>query len=209
MAKLLIATYNHGKFVEIEALLEGAGVELVAPDQLGLDLEVEENGQTYAENAAIKALAFCRASGLAALADDSGLEVEALGGEPGIRSARFSPQPGATDADRRVYLLARLLGRTRPWWARFHCTVALAAPERGALKNSAPEPALRFAEGYCPGEIIPEERGENGFGYDPIFLIPEMNRTMAELSLAEKNRLSHRANAIRAALPMIQELAGG
>jgi XTP/dITP diphosphohydrolase len=96
------------------------------------------------------------------LGDDSGLEVDALGGLPGIRSARFSPRPGATDADRRLYLLQRLQGHPRPWTARFRCTVALATPQG----------ELYFAQGECPGEIIPDERGHNGFGYDPIFLLP-------------------------------------
>jgi XTP/dITP diphosphohydrolase len=201
MPKLLIATNNPGKLVEFQALLAGLDLELVTPAQLGLLLEVEENGQTYAENAAVKALAFARASKLVSLADDSGLEVEALGGEPGIRSHRFAPQPEASDADRRAYLLERLSGHPRPWSARFFCTVAIAVPEVEKGKSF-----VRYAEGACPGEVIPEERGENGFGYDPIFLIPEMNRTMAELNMEEKNRLSHRARAVMAARPLLVEL---
>jgi XTP/dITP diphosphohydrolase len=203
MRKLLIATNNPGKLVEFQALLAGLDLELVTPARLGLHLEVEENGQTYAENAAAKALAFAEASKLVSLADDSGLEVEALGGEPGIRSHRFAPQPGASDSDRRAYLLARLAGHPRPWRGRFFCTVAVAVPEAGQGKS-----IVRFAEGACPGEIIPEERGENGFGYDPIFLIPELNRTMAELNMEEKNRLSHRARAVMAARPALAGLLG-
>jgi XTP/dITP diphosphohydrolase len=196
MSKLLIATNNRGKLVEIQALLQDLPVELVSPSQLGLALKVEESGRTYAQNAALKGLAFARASGLLTMADDSGLEVDALEGLPGLRSARFAPKEGANDADRRAYLLERLQGRPRPWEARFRCVIALA--------TAAGE--THFAEGVCPGEIIPEERGQNGFGYDPLFLIPELRRTMAELDMQEKNRLSHRARAIQAALPVLVEL---
>jgi len=198
MMKILVATGNRGKLVEIQSLLEGAPLTLLTPAMLGLALEVEETGATYAENAALKARAFAQASGLPALADDSGLEVDALGGLPGIRSARFSNRAVASDADRRAYLLQRLQGLPRPWTAHFHCTVALAAPTG----------ALRFAEGQCPGEIIPQERGEHGFGYDPIFLLTALGLTMAELSMAQKNQLSHRARAIKAAQPLIMEMLG-
>lgn len=202
MSKLLLATNNRGKLVEIQALLKALNLDasLLTPDQIGLDLRVEEDGETYAENAARKAAAFAQASGLLTLADDSGLEVDALGGLPGIRSARFAPQPGATDADRRAYLLEQLHGQLRPWTARFRCTVALMQPE-----STAEGGKIQYAEGNCPGEIIPEERGQNGFGYDPIFLLPELGRTMAELTMEEKNRLSHRARAIRAAKPILLE----
>ncbi len=203
MAKLLIASNNHGKLVEFQALLGDLDLELLTPALLGLRLEVEENGRTYAENAAAKAAAFARASGLPALGDDSGLEVDALGGEPGIRSHRFAPQPDAGDADRRAYLLERLSGHPRPWTARFHCSVALAIPG-----EAGQEPRLHFAEGGCEGEIIPEERGETGFGYDPVFYIPGLQATMAELGMEQKNRLSHRANAVRAARPLIARLLG-
>ena len=208
MAKLLIATNNRGKLVEIQALLDDLAVELVTPGQLGLALDVEENGATYAENAALKAVAFAEVSGLPTLADDSGLEVDALDGQPGLHSARFSPQPGASDADRRALLLERLSGKPGPWTARFRCVVALAAPVKLAapVELAAPGQALRFAEGVSEGEIIPEERGSNGFGYDPVFWLPEMGRTMAELDMAEKNRLSHRSRAVLAARPLLAEL---
>ncbi len=195
MNEILLATENKGKIREMEALLQGMHVELVTPEMLQLNLEVEENGQTYAENAAKKALAFAYSSGLLSLADDSGLEVDALGGAPGVHSHRFSPLPGATDADRRVYLLQKLSRYPRPWKAHFHCTVALAFPAG----------EIRFATGNCPGEIIPEERGQNGFGYDPVFYLPEKGKTMAELSMEEKNQLSHRAKAVLAARPLIKE----
>lgn len=196
MQKLLIATGNKGKVKEIRALLDRLEVELVAPKDLGLEIDVVEDGATYEENAAKKARAYSQASGLVALADDSGLEVDALGGEPGLYSARYSGQPGATDADRRAFLLEKLAGKPRPWTAHFHATVAVGTPDG----------LVQFAAGDCHGEIIPEERGDGGFGYDPIFFIPGMNRTMAELSMDEKNRLSHRALAVKHALPILQNL---
>jgi XTP/dITP diphosphohydrolase len=196
MKRLLVASTNPGKLRELHALLQGASVELVTPSLIGLHLEVREDGSTYAENAAKKALAFARASGLLTLADDSGLEVEVLEGAPGLHSARYAPQPNATDADRRAYLLQQLQGHPRPWSAQFRCVVALALPDG----------EVHFAEGICHGEIIPEERGEHGFGYDPIFLLPQYGRTMAELSMEEKNRISHRARAVRAALPLLLDL---
>jgi XTP/dITP diphosphohydrolase len=196
MLQLLIATQNRGKMIEIQALLQDMPLEVIRPDQIGLDLKVEESGQTYAENAARKASAFAQAAGLLTLADDSGLEVDVLGGLPGLYSARFAPQPGATDADRRAYLLQRLSEFQPPWKAQFRCTIAL----------SKPGGELLFAEGVCPGEIISEERGNNGFGYDPIFLIPEICLTMAELTTREKNRISHRSRAILAASRILTEM---
>jgi len=196
MQKLLIATGNKGKVKEIQALLDSLNVELVTPKDLGLEIDIEEDGVTYEENAEKKARAYSQASGLVALADDSGLEVDALGGEPGLYSARYSGKPDATDADRRAFLLGKLKDKPHPWKAHFHATVAVATPDG----------LVQFAEGNCDGEIIPEERGTGGFGYDPIFFIPEMNRTMAELSMDEKNRLSHRALAVKHALPILQKL---
>jgi XTP/dITP diphosphohydrolase len=196
MSKLLIATGNRGKVKELQVLLSELDVQLVTPKDIGLDLDVVEDGQTYQENAGKKALAYCQASGLVSLADDSGLEVDALGGAPGLYSARYSPLPGATDADRRAYMLQNLLGKPHPWTAHFHATVAIGVPGKPLL----------FAQGDCYGEIIPQERGENGFGYDPIFLIPETNNTMAELSMQQKNLLSHRALAVKNALPLLQKI---
>ncbi len=196
MKPLLISTTNRGKLAEFEDLLPG--FKLVFPLDLGLNLDVVENGETYAENAILKAAAYCRASGLACLADDSGLEVDCLDGRPGLHSARYSPQPNATDADRRALLLANLAGYPRPWLAHFHCTVAVAEP--------SPQHSIYLADGDCPGEIIPTERGSNGFGYDPIFLLQDLGLTMAELSRAQKNRLSHRARATLAAVPYLTRL---
>jgi XTP/dITP diphosphohydrolase len=196
MPRLLIATNNQGKIAEIKAILGETRFNLVTPAEIGLNLEVPEDGQTYAENASKKAAAFSQASHMAALADDSGLEVDALEGQPGIHSHRFCPIPNATDADRRNYLLEKLRGIERPWTARFRATVAVAVPN-GQIHTVA---------GICEGEIIPEERGHNGFGYDPIFYLPEMGRTMAELKMEEKNRLSHRGRAVKNAVPILEDL---
>ena len=198
MSNLLIATNNKGKVAEIKALLDSMGLTLFTPAELGLVLEILEDGNTYAENASKKAVAFSQASGMIALGDDSGLEVDALGGRPGLHSHRFCPLPDATDADRRKYLLERLQDHQRPWKARFRATVAVALPSG----------TVRLAEGQCEGEIIPQERGSNGFGYDPIFFIPEIGRTMAELEMNEKNRLSHRARAVQNAIPIIKHMIG-
>lgn len=196
MPQLLIATNNTGKQKEIRSLLGGSNIDLVTPAELGLSLDVEENGTTYKENAAKKAAAFALASGLISLADDTGLEVAALGGAPGLYSARFAPQPNATDADRRAFLLEKLQSYPRPWKARFVCVVSIATPDG----------ELYFTEGTCPGEIIPTERGSHGFGYDPVFLLPKVEATMAELPMTEKNRLSHRALAVIATCPVLEKL---
>ena len=195
MLTLLLATTNPGKLAELHELLGDLELNLVTPDLVGLALDVEEHGQTYAENAHLKGAAYAQASGLLTMADDSGLEVDALDGLPGIRSARFSPKPGASDADRRATLLERLRGLPQPWTARFRCVIALVAPDGRA----------QYTEGVCPGEVIPQERGSNGFGYDPIFLLSELGRTMAELEAGEKNRLSHRGRAVLAARPLLQQ----
>lgn len=196
MKKLLIATNNKGKVKELQELLKDTGLELVTPADIHLDLEVEEDGTTYAENAAKKAIAFAHASGLISLADDSGLEVDALNGAPGLYSKRYSPNPNATDADRRTYMIENLRGKPRPWTAHFHATIAIAIPSHG----------VHIAEGNCHGEIIPEERGSGGFGYDAIFLLTELNKTMAELEMEEKNHLSHRALAIMNATPILEKI---
>lgn len=182
--RLLLATHNPGKAAELRSLLADlAGIELVTPSEAGLEMVVEESGRTYAENAALKARAFADASGLPALADDSGLEVDALNGEPGLHSARVA----GTAAERRALLVKRLEDIPLPWRATFRSTVCLAMPDGDTY----------FAAGECAGEIIPLDRGSGGFGYDPIFVVAGMARTMAELSLHEKNQLSHRALAIK------------
>jgi XTP/dITP diphosphohydrolase len=196
MKKLLIATNNKGKVEELQDLLKDSGLELVTPADIKLDLEVKEDGATYEENAAKKARAFAQSSGLISLADDSGLEVDALDGAPGLYSARYHPKPGADDADRRAYMIENLQEKPRPWTAHFHATIAIAIPEKD----------VHIVEGNCYGEIIPEERGTGGFGYDPIFFMPELNKTMAELEMQEKNRLSHRARAVMNAIPVLNKI---
>jgi XTP/dITP diphosphohydrolase len=200
MYKLLIATNNKGKVEELQDLLQGTDIELVTPAQIGLNLNVTEDGHTYAENATRKAVAFARASRLVSLTDDSGLEVDALDGAPGLYSARYGSTEGEklSDAERRKYLLTKLQDKPRPWTAHFHATIAIAIPDD----------EVHLTEGICPGEIIPEERGTGGFGYDPIFLLTELGKTMAELSLEEKNRLSHRARAVMKAKGILKALFG-
>ena len=195
---LLIATNNKGKVKELQDLLKDTGIAFVTPMQIDLDLDVIEDGQTYAENANKKAVAFARASGLISLADDSGLEVNALNGAPGLYSARYGSTDGMklSDAERRAFLIRNLQDEPRPWTARFHATIAIAVPNG----------ETHFAEGFCEGEIIPEERGTGGFGYDPIFLLLELGKTMAELSMEEKNRLSHRARAVMNAKPILRSI---
>ncbi len=179
--RLVIASGNQGKLREFRDLFSGSGIELV-----GFDTEVDEVGETYAENARLKADAAAQRSGLPSLGDDSGLEVEALDGFPGVRSARVAPTPEARIAN----VVARLEGRPRPWRARFVCVLAL----------SAPGEMTRFFEGDCHGELVPEPRGTQGFGYDPIFEVAGTGRTFGEMSSEEKQRHSHRAAAVRALL---------
>ena len=177
--RLVIATGNAGKLGEYRELLAGTGLTL-----MGVDPGVAEVGTTYAVNAQLKAEAAREALGLPAIGDDSGVEVDVLRGFPGIHSARIGP----TQKERTQALLDRLQGHPRPWLARFICTIALAVPGR----------ATEFFDGECRGEIVPEWRGEAGFGYDPIFLVPEAGRTFGEMSPEEKARYSHRARAVRA-----------
>lgn len=198
MNSLLLATNNPGKVAEIKAILAGLDLNILAPQDLHIRLDVHEDGATYAENAAKKALAFSAAAGMVAMGDNSGLEVDALGGLPGLHSHRFLPDPSASDADRRKYMLERLRDKPHPWKAHFHATIVIVHPSG----------LIRHVEGRCDGEIIPEERGDNGFGYDPIFYIPSQGRTMAELEMDEKNRLSHRALAVMNAIPILEELFG-
>jgi XTP/dITP diphosphohydrolase len=217
---LLIATNNQGKVKELRELLRETGIQLVTPSDIHLELDVHEDGSSYAENASKKAIAFAQSSGLISLADDSGLEVDALDGAPGLYSARYGSTNGEklSDAGRRQFLLQNLKDKPRPWSARFHATIALAIPEplwsqaarrlrtREHTLTGTRAPGLHMFEGYCPGEILPEERGAGGFGYDPIFLLPELGKTMAELSMDEKNRLSHRARAVMKAMETLQLL---
>lgn len=187
MKNLLVASNNQHKFEEISAILSGLPLRMIKPGDLGIRLEVAETGSSYLENSLIKAEAFHRASGLTVLADDSGLEVELLNGAPGIHSRRFNPQPGANDRDRCLYLIKKLEGMPKPWLARFNCV---------AVFYQNPTTWTHY-HGTVDGEIIEEFRGEEGFGYDPVFFIPPYNKTMAELGTAIKNTISHRANALK------------
>jgi XTP/dITP diphosphohydrolase len=197
VTKLLIATNNPGKVQEYEELLSDLPVEITFPANEGLLLYVEETGDTFEENACIKAEAFAQHSGLTTLADDSGLEVDALGGEPGVYSARYAG-PGASDVDRYQKLLSALAGiPVERRSARFRCVVAL----------SQPGLATRTADGVCEGSIGFEPRGEHGFGYDPVFVVDGYGgQTMAELSADTKNQISHRGRAVKAALPFLAQL---
>jgi XTP/dITP diphosphohydrolase len=197
MPKLLIATTNRGKVAEYRYLFQGLLFELVTPADEGINARVEEGHNSMAENAQQKAEFYARSSGLITVADDSGLEVDALGGEPGIHSARYAGE-GATDRDRIVYLLDKL--KEIPWeerTARFRCVIAVATP--GGM--------LETCEGECEGLIAFEAKGENGFGYDPIFYLPEFDKTMAELPLEIKNQISHRARAAQKVYCVLERFA--
>ena len=191
---LFVATHNPGKKREYRELLAPLNVEIRFPDDLDLHLDVREDGTTYAQNAHKKARQYANASGMLTIADDSGLEVDALGGAPGIHSARYA---AGSDADRVETLLDDLRGV--PWkkrTARFRCVLVIVT-----CANEVYE-----AEGICEGVIALEPRGAGGFGYDPIFYLPQHEATMAQLPGAEKNRISHRARAVQAAMPMLERL---
>ena len=193
-SKLLLATNNLGKARELAVLLQGASFTITTPQKEGMVLEVEETGTTFEANAAIKAEAFAKASGLMALADDSGLEVDVLGGEPGVMSARYAG-PDASDEDRVRYLLSKLEGiKWNMRGARFRSVIAVAEPEG----------TIELFEGTCEGMIALSPRGAGGFGYDPVFYVPSLGKLMAELTMEEKNSISHRGNAARKAVEYLK-----
>jgi XTP/dITP diphosphohydrolase len=194
--QLLVATHNKGKVAEFADIL-GDQCEWLTLDEAGVTDDVPETGATFRENAILKAVAYARQTSLMTLADDSGLEVDALGGRPGVLSARYGG-PGLSAADRYRRLLAELAGvpgerRT----ARFHCVVALAGPD-GTLRGTA--------DGVCEGVIALEPAGDGGFGYDPVFFIPELGLTMAQLPPETKHAISHRGRAVRAIAPLLHSL---
>ncbi|AFM43201.1 non-canonical purine NTP pyrophosphatase, rdgB/HAM1 family [Desulfosporosinus acidiphilus SJ4] len=194
--KIILATQNEGKVRELRDLIADEEIEVVSLRDLPESEEVEENGETFAENAAIKARAAVQRTGLIALADDSGLEVDALKGAPGVFSARFAGEP--KDDERNNEKLLELL-ETIPEdkrTARFRCALVIAAPNGEEY----------LTEGRVEGKILRQPRGTDGFGYDPLFLVPELGRTLAELTLTEKNNLSHRAQAFRKAIPILKDL---
>ena len=193
--RLLLATRNAGKLQELRARLQG--MDVLSLDDVPPMPEVEETEDTLEGNARLKALAAARATSLWTVADDSGLFVDALRGEPGVRSARYA---AGSDADRVQKLLRAMEGvGDGDRGGAFRCVLALASPEG----------AVRFARGDCRGRILRVPRGAGGFGYDPVFLFPELGRTMAEISLEEKGRVSHRARALDALEVLIREVAGG
>lgn len=196
MSKLLLATNNQAKVREYRSLLQNLPYELVTLSDMGISTTVNEIGKSLEENARLKATALAAQSQLLALADDSGLEVNALGGEPGWLSARYAGD-NASDKDRVNYLLSRLKGV--PWEnrsARFRCVIAIATPDG----------EVEFYSGECQGFITFEPRGEHGFGYDPVFYLPELDKTMAELPLEIKNQISHRGQAAREVCQVLESL---
>ena len=193
--RLVIGTRNRRKFAEIAALLRGLDVDLVSLDAFPGQAAVPETGATFQENAQAKALGYARATGQWALADDSGLEVDALGGEPGVRSSRWAGHDGNDHANNRR-LMEALAGKPQPWTARYRCAIAVATPER----------VLLTAEGSCEGRITDRPAGRGGFGYDPHFHLEERGCTMAELPADEKNRLSHRARALQTIRARLEKL---
>lgn len=196
--RLLIATRNEGKLREYEQLLAGLSISLTYLTEEGINYDVEETGQTFSQNAIQKAREYARLSGLTTLADDSGLEVDALDGGPGVHSARYAGA-GAKDEDRYRRLLERLA--EVPWEqrrARFRCVIAVAQPG-GETYTS---------EGVCEGVIAFAAEGEHGFGYDPIFFLPEYGKTMAQLAPEVKNLISHRARAAQGMAPILEGVVG-
>ena len=191
--KLLVATRNPGKAREYRQLLRGIHFEVTSLGEEGVGEDVEETGDTFVENAILKATTYAAVSGLITLADDSGLEVDALGGAPGVRSARYAGAD-ADDADRIGLLLRNMKEVPRELRsARFRCVIAVAWPS-GATET---------VDGAVEGVIGFEARGSNGFGYDPVFYLPHLGQTMAELSLSEKNSVSHRAQATKKAAVLL------
>ena len=196
MTKLLLATNNQGKLCELRSLLCDLPYGLVTLSEVGIDIKVDEIGSSLEENARLKATTLANKSQLLTLADDSGLEVDALGGQPGVLSARYAGE-NASDSERINYLLSKLDGVS---WekrrARFKCVIAVAMPNG----------QVELCSGTCRGIITLEPKGDNGFGYDPIFYLPELGKTIAELSLKVKNQISCRGQAVRNAHKLLERL---
>ena len=194
--KVVLASHNKHKLVEISKITEKFGIELVLQSELGVDIDVEETGKTFEENSYLKAEAVMKATGLPALADDSGIAVDALNGEPGIYSARYGFDDTLDDWGRLLLLLKNTEhvpdGQRQ---AQFVCVITMVTPEGQVIQ----------ARGEIHGELTREARGENGFGYDPIFFYPPLGKTTAELSPEEKNKVSHRANALKVFYDKLKE----
>ena len=199
MRVLLLATTNRHKLEEYRAIFSGLPFRLLSLHDLQLNLDVEETGTTFTQNAEIKALAYAQASGMLSLADDSGLEIDALGGAPGVYSARFLGVEASYE-ERFRFILEQLKGLPQEQrTARFRCAITLAEPSKD----------YRTVEGVLEGQIADAPRGDHGFGYDPIFLVPESGKTTAELAPEEKNRISHRGQAARLAAALLKSWPTG
>jgi XTP/dITP diphosphohydrolase len=194
--KVVLASKNPHKLVEIDQITRKLGIELILQSDLGVDIDVEENGTTFEENSFIKAEAVMKATGLPALADDSGIAVDALGGAPGVYSARYGGDPSMTDHDRKMLLLKNTEhvpdGQRQ---AQFVCVITMVTPEGETIQ----------ARGEIHGELTREPKGENGFGYDPIFYYPPAGMTTAEMPSEEKHKVSHRGNALKVFYDMLKE----
>ena len=184
--KLILASNNEKKLKELREILSEIGCEVYSQREAGLDFTVDETGETFRENAALKAQAVVEKTGQAAIADDSGLMVEALDGAPGVHSAYYGGDACKTDRERFEYLLRQMENKENRR-AAFHSTIVCIFPDGSQIE----------AEGRLEGEILKAPRGEGGFGYDPIFYVPQMGRTLAEMTAEEKNSLSHRGGALR------------
>lgn len=196
--QILLATSNQGKVIELKNMLAGKGIEVLSLRNFPEYGEIEETGRTFAENAMIKARQACALTGIVSLADDSGLEVDVLNCEPGVYSARYAGEPknDANNIDKLLAKLEEMKDEART--ARFCCCLAIVCPDGREF----------LTEGSVDGTILRQRRGSGGFGYDPVFFLPELQKTMAELSLEEKNSFSHRAQALRKAVPMIEAISG-
>lgn len=194
MMKLILASNNNNKVKEFRSLTADMDIELVSQREAGCDFEVEENGTTFEENAYLKAIAVTKATGCAAVADDSGLMVDALNGEPGVHTARYGAPHDAPDSEKYGYLLKKL-GDEKNRRARFVCCICCTMPDGTVLQT----------RGECEGNILYAPRGENGFGYDPVFCALGQDKSNAELTSEEKNAISHRGKALREFIKILKE----
>jgi XTP/dITP diphosphohydrolase len=191
--KAVLASNNPGKLRELNTILSALGLEVISQREAGLNLDVEETGTTFEENSLLKAQAACQASGMIAIADDSGLEVDALNGEPGVYSARYGT-PDLDDQGRTALLLKNMEGK-KERACRFVSVVTCCFPDGRVL----------VARGTCEGQVAENPQGDNGFGYDPIFYVPELEKTFAQLSDEEKNARSHRGRALQKLAELLKE----
>lgn len=197
--RVVLASQNRHKLGEIQTILSKYGMDVVLQSELGLEIDVDETGTTFEENSRLKAKAVMEATGLPAIADDSGLCVDVLGGAPGVYSARYGGAEYVTDTDRLNLLLQNLLGiRPEERTARYVCVITLLMPDGETI----------MTRGTCEGMILTEPHGTGGFGYDPIFYLPKEGMTFAEMGIERKNQISHRANALRQLCTKLDERTG-